>query len=279
MNTYFLPKTFDLDIHAPYCCTRQHGESQTTPHWHSGAEIIFMVKGSAAVWFNNAWHELHENAMLFVPRGQLHCCRCTDPHAEKIVMGFTEKCFEKNGVKVSLPAEIHSHCVFHDLKNTPLPALLNNFDAHCQSKAPYKEHLLATAALFQIYAYLLTFWEEHGIAINNTERDTVGDAIHTYIETHFAEDLSPYTVAKQLNISYSSLSQKMKVLTDESFIKCVNRTRVEHAKKLLAVTEKSVTEICFECGFSSTSYFIKVFRELTTMTPHVYRKRVNNEKV
>lgn len=275
MNTYFLPKAFDVDISAPYCCDRQLGENRTAPHWHSGAEIIFMVKGSAEVLFNNSWHRLHENAMLFVPRGQLHCCRCTDPHAEKIVMGFTEKCFEQNSIELSLPADILNHCVFHNLENTPLPALFCAFDAHCHNKEQYTENLLAKAALFQTYAYLLAFWSSIGIPVNNQNRDTIGDAIHAYIEAHFAEDISPYTVAKQLNISYSSLSQKMKTLTEESFIKYVNRTRIEQAKKLLAVTEKSVTEICFECGFSSTSYFIKVFRELTDMTPLVYRRLVN----
>jgi two-component system response regulator YesN len=76
-------------------------------------------------------------------------------------------------------------------------------------------------------------------------------------------------------MSYSSLAKKMKLLEDESFIKCVNRVRTENAKKLLAITEKSITEISFECGFSSTSYFIKIFRELTGMTPKIYRSLVN----
>lgn len=276
MNTNFVPKDFDRDVRAPYCSDRQFGTGQTTPHWHSGAEIIFMVKGTADVLFNNSWHRLTENALLFIPRGQLHCCRCSDPNAEKLVMGFTEACFEKEGIGLSLPAEINEHCVLYGLENTPLPALFHAFEAHCNGKERYTEHLLAKAALFQLYAYLLTVWEKRGISIRDKGRDSVGAAIYAYIDSHFAEDISPYTAAAELHMSYSSLSRKIQELENESFIKYVNRIRIEHAKRLLAVTDKSVTEISLECGFTSTSYFIKLFRELTDMTPKFYRGLVTD---
>lgn len=275
MHTYYLPKTFDLNINAPFCCEHQFGTNQTTPHWHSGIEIIYMVKGEAELWFNNSWHKLNQNSMLFVPRGQLHCCRCSDQYAEKIVMGFTEGCFDKNSIPVTLPAEINNHCIFRDLEKTQIPEWLNHFENHCTKKDQYSESLMAKAIIFQIYAYILNFWENAGISVNNKNHGNNGTEIYSYIEKHFAENISPYTAAKHLNMSYSSLAKKMKLLEDESFIKCVNRIRTENAKKLLAITEKSITEISFECGFSSTSYFIKIFRELTGMTPKIYRSLVN----
>lgn len=274
MNTYYLPKTFDLDINAPFCCDHQLGKNQTSPHWHSGIEIIFMVKGEAEVWFNNSWHKLDQSSMLFIPQGQLHCCRCTDPYAEKIVMGFTEGCFDKNSIPFALPAEINNHCIFRDLEHSQIPEWLNSFESHCIKKDRCAEYLLAKSDIFRIYAYILNSWENSGISVNNKSHNSSTE-IYNYIEKHFTENISPYTAAKHLNMSYSSLAKKMKLLEEDSFIKCVNRLRIENAKKLLAITEKSITEISFECGFSTTSYFIKIFRELTGMTPKVYRSLVN----
>ena len=88
MNKYFLPKDFDISINKDYCSEYQYGTNSTSPHWHSGAEIIFVVKGTVNIMFNNSWYTLEKGSMLFVPPNQLHCCNCTDNNAEKIVIGF-----------------------------------------------------------------------------------------------------------------------------------------------------------------------------------------------
>ncbi len=48
--------------------------------------------------------------------------------------------------------------------------------------------------------------------------------------------------------------------------------RLEHAKQLLLQPEKSISEIAYECGFSSQSYFTEQFRKEARMTPGKYRK-------
>ena len=278
MKRYFLPKAFDLDINDNYCSDYQIGKSQTSTHWHSGAEIIFIINGSADVLFNNAWHKLKENSMLFVPPGQLHCCRCNDATTEKIVMGFTEKCLGKSGIGLSLPPEVNQRCILHNLQNTPIPQLLKEFDAHCKNNDFYNEELLAKSVLFQVYAFMISYWASFGLNINERSRNKISYALYEYIESHYTEDVSPYTVAKEFNMSYSALAKKMQETGNTSFTKAVNHVRVENAKKLLAVTDKNITEIGFECGFSTTSYFIKNFKQLTGMTPKAYRQLVKLAK-
>ena len=48
--------------------------------------------------------------------------------------------------------------------------------------------------------------------------------------------------------------------------------RIGHAKNLLAGTQKSLSEIAYECGFSSQSHFNTQFRKATLLTPYEYRK-------
>jgi two-component system response regulator YesN len=52
----------------------------------------------------------------------------------------------------------------------------------------------------------------------------------------------------------------------------LNFYRIEQAAHMLDSTELSVTEVGNRCGFWESSYFTKVFRKKTGMTPTEYRK-------
>lgn len=274
MNNYFLPKAFDLDINGSYCSSYQYGANTTALHWHSGAEIIFVVKGEVDFMFNDCLHTLKEGSMLFIPPRQLHRCSCSDTGAEKIVLGFTEKCLGMGGIGLHLPKEINQHCLFENLEGTDLPSLIKRFDDCYNKSSLYSKNLMAQALILQIYALLIEHWNSLGLITNDKKISKTSSHIHEYIEKHFAEELSPYEVARELNISYSYLAKEIKKLGHSSFTKCVNQTRIENAKRLLALTDKSVTEIGFECGFSVTSYFIKTFQGFTHMTPKAYRNLI-----
>ena len=60
------------------------------------------------------------------------------------------------------------------------------------------------------------------------------------------------------------------VILDNSVFAVV---RVQLASKALRETAKTVLEISEECGFSSASYFSKVFRDVTGLTPKQYQKQ------
>ena len=277
MNNYFLPKAFDMDIDSSYCSSYQYGANETHLHWHSGAEIIFVVKGEVNLLFNDSWHVLKENSMLFIPPKQLHCCNCTDENAEKIVLGFTEKCLGQTGIGLRLPKEINQHCIFHNLENTALPSLIKNFDSCCANQNIYSQSLMAKSFLLQIYAFLIEHWHSLGSIKNSDTINKTSSHIYEYIEKHFTEELSPYDVAKQFNISYSYLAKEMQNSNHTSFTKYVNQIRIENAKRLLALTEKSITEVGLDCGFSVTSYFIKTFHQFTHMTPKAYRNLIRQK--
>lgn len=52
----------------------------------------------------------------------------------------------------------------------------------------------------------------------------------------------------------------------------ITQERIGHAQRLLISTDKSVTDILFECGFNSVSSFNSAFRKINNCTPREYRK-------
>ena len=54
----------------------------------------------------------------------------------------------------------------------------------------------------------------------------------------------------------------------------IMQTRISHARELMATTTLSTEEIAEKSGFSSVTYFHRVFRELTDTTPAAYRREL-----
>ena len=98
-----------------------------------------------------------------------------------------------------------------------------------------------------------------------------------YMHSHFRDDLTLAAVAKISGMSRSYFCDKFKQSTGESFCDYLNKLKVNYAKKLLKATDLSVTDICFMCGFNSSSNFLRVFHKLSSMSPSAYRKRKRSQ--
>ncbi len=268
--SFLLPQLFEKNADLQYSCITEHGKTATNVHWHSGMEIIYMEKGSSQVFFDNDWHSLPENSLLFVPEGKLHCCRCADDNANKIVVGFTDKCLDRNRVYKAIPLSLYNHCIIKDLNSTPIPTLLRNLHAYVCEKG-HSNELRAKACILNIFSCFLDYWQALGVNVDTSSKKSIENEIVKYIEEHYFEQLSPYEVAKKLNLSYSSLAKKMHDLNGCSFNKTLNKIRVEEAKRMLSATSKNITEISIECGFDNVCYFIKTFKSFTGTTPKKFR--------
>jgi AraC-like DNA-binding protein len=93
-----------------------------------------------------------------------------------------------------------------------------------------------------------------------------------YVESHLTGDLSSNAVRSALNLPYHRFYRVLKDNNVDSFPQKISQIRIEKAKMLLKSSDKSVTEVGFEVGFTDTSYFIRVFKEIAGLTPAEYRK-------
>ena len=70
-----------------------------------------------------------------------------------------------------------------------------------------------------------------------------------------------------MNYSEAYFCKIFKQCFDKSFLVYLTEYRVEKAKELLLNTGASIEEIAVAVGFANSSYFCKVFKSLTDMTP------------
>jgi transcriptional regulator GlxA family with amidase domain len=65
----------------------------------------------------------------------------------------------------------------------------------------------------------------------------------------------------------------MKAITGESSDKFIRTLRLKRAAQLLQRSQLSVTEICYEVGFSSQKHFSATFRKQFELSPSSYKKK------
>lgn len=81
------------------------------------------------------------------------------------------------------------------------------------------------------------------------------------------EDLALLT-----NRSLATFKRDFQRIYGESPRRWINKQRLHHARILLQSTEMTVSEIAFECGFESTSYFIRIYKAANGSTPQASRQ-------
>lgn len=99
-------------------------------------------------------------------------------------------------------------------------------------------------------------------------------AVQSYLIDHFKQKISLNEIAEVANMSPNAFCKYYKKITQKTFMETVSAYRLNYALQQLLQTEKPITEICFESGFTDVSYFFKTFKSKLNESPLAYRKKV-----
>lgn len=129
----------------------------------------------------------------------------------------------------------------------------------------------AVGCLSVLFGYL-----KHAHAFDEKE-GRAGDAEFAYsviahVDAHFSEHLTSRALADSLHVSQSHFCRRFKATFGITFERYLLLYRLERARALLRTEATSVTEVAYQTGFHSASYFGKVFREKYGTSPQAYQK-------
>lgn len=94
--------------------------------------------------------------------------------------------------------------------------------------------------------------------------------IYDYLENCYAQTIDIEEVAELVNLSVPAFCNQFKKMVGKTYTDFVNDYRIHKACQML-LSEKSMLDIGFECGFTSQSYFSKVFRKVKGKSPLQFR--------
>lgn len=113
--------------------------------------------------------------------------------------------------------------------------------------------------------------------IKPNRHSTFPAAVRSFLESVFDPERMPGTIAYyagQANISENYLSRLVKQYTGRSVGAWIAIVRIQRAKRLLSQTRKSVIDIASDVGIDDQSYFSRLFKKETGMTPSAFRRKM-----
>ncbi|MEP6582905.1 MAG: AraC family transcriptional regulator [Ginsengibacter sp.] len=137
------------------------------------------------------------------------------------------------------------------------------------------EQLLTLLEIFQILATSneVTELNEKDTSVKLFLNDKIRmGAVYTYIHANYNKTTDVNTVAANVHLSTPAFCRYFKKQTNMTFTEFVNQYKITQAKTML-LQDKNISEVCYESGFESLSYFNKLFKKITGENPSVFKKR------
>jgi len=138
-------------------------------------------------------------------------------------------------------------------------------------------HVNAAEALRIAKVYLLKMHEEGQLPYGSQVKpqphsDAVVRACEAWLARHYGESRAVARVVKQSGVPERTLKRRFKSATGASLIDYVQGLRVEEAKRLLESSRRSAEQISADVGYEDASFFRRLFRRCTGLTPLGYRR-------
>ena len=95
--------------------------------------------------------------------------------------------------------------------------------------------------------------------------------IYEYIQDNFHRKITLEEISQLVNMSQVSFNRFIKKRTGRTFVHYVNDTRISYACRWLIETEKTISEISYDCGFNNIANFNRLFKKAKNCTPSEFR--------
>ncbi|QTN48486.1 GlxA family transcriptional regulator [Ectopseudomonas mendocina] len=97
--------------------------------------------------------------------------------------------------------------------------------------------------------------------------------IQHWLEEHYADKFRFEDVAREHGMSIRNFMRRFQGATGDKPLHYLQRLRIETAKSLLSSTRKSIKTISYEVGYDDASFFARLFRQHTELSPNQYRRQ------
>ena len=116
-----------------------------------------------------------------------------------------------------------------------------------------------------------------GFGGQKLHQDTTILQIQQWLEDHFADKFRFEDVARDHGMSIRNFMRRFQNATGDKPLHYLQRLRIETAKGLLSTTRKSIKTISYEVGYDDASFFARLFRHHTELSPNQYRRQFQHK--
>lgn len=259
----------------------QYPNYSAMSHWHEDLEFIVILSGHMLYNVNGNVIRLCRGEGIFVNAKQLHYGYSND---------FSEcefLCILLHSSLLCVSPQLERTYITPILSNTTFPFCIFNQDGG------WKEEILTTLVkiyecfgspsdLLKIQGFFYQIWaalyehapKEEADALPHCQHlDTLREMID-FIQTHYKEKIALDDIAQAGKVCKSSCCHIFQSYLNQTPNVYLTNYRLKKSIDLMHITNMSITEICYESGFSGASYYAELFRKYLGISPSQYRQKI-----
>lgn len=255
-------------------------------HWHKELQFCYVTSGKVDFSVGAEHHVLNEGEGIFINSGHIHTARPADSPDDsfvcldfdpKLLSVFAGSVFESNYVRPYIGSFAFSAQELRpdiQWQKSILDRLLHIANLY-QSETDYYEYEVMKE-LITVWTLLLSNISAEITFGGGTTKNKLIKEIIDYIQQNYADEIRLDDISNAVSYSTGECCRAFRAGTGKTIFGYIKEYRVKRSMDLLVNTGLSVSDIAYSTGFSSTSYFIKCFKEISGTTPLRYRSETKN---
>jgi len=290
-------ETPDFKPNTHLCIYNNDIEEDYPLHWHSPMEILMPIENSYKMHVDDEEYDVKPYEILFIGSGVIHSCTAPKTGRRYIFQIDLSRIKEITGINHILSFIGNATLIKPDNFPTLHRELTKLFEEICTEYYSSEDFIipepleqsfdesisrgsLCEPIIYSKFLNMLTLIGRNRLeqidsdmGNQSKKKEYIGKfmTVCHYLDDHFAEELDLETIASMAGFSKYHFSRLFKQFANVSFYKYVNIQRINHAKELLANPHLTITQVAIQSGFSSTTAFIRMFKQFQNCTPSEFR--------
>jgi len=229
-------------------------------HYHTAYELYYLQAGSREYFIEDKLFSVLPGDFVLIPPGKLH--RTGGEYGERILINFHVNFLQKFYTEDMIAQLVQC---FDAWKRTPSPTQQNTCTHLLKKILESKDE--ATSALL-----LGTLLMELNSISPPVMHENAMNPIVAFINQNYATITSLEEIADRFYISKHHLCRIFKKTMKLTVVDYLTQIRLKHACQMLLFSQMPIGKISDACGFHSSAYFSRVFKENTGKSPVEYRR-------
>ena len=236
-------------------------------HWHDRVELLRIKRGTILVGHGSSKTPAGADTLVLFPPHMPHGGYTGDEAVEYDTLMFDVRSFYNDTeiCRKYLTALYENGLAARQIRDCPeLLACVDNLCSETLSP------MAAVAETYRLLALLIDRVMED-LPLDG-QRDSVAKEFVTYLEEHYAQELSLEEISRRFGYSKAHFCRKFREFTGLGPMQYLKIVRVEKGYEAIWEGERNMGKVAAMCGFSDANYFTRCFKERYGFPPTQMRK-------
>ena len=270
---------FPLDYHF---VDKKHNRYEMPYHWHAEVEILHVLQGTFLLSVGNADHTLHAGDVAYIASGLLHggtpeeCIYECVVFDMRLLLKSNDLC--KRYIEDVLLGKVDIYPRFAANSRITRQAVLPMFEALRKHSEGYSLITLGCLFHFVGVTYQTGSYKRNDLPDPGKNKKMLAlKRVFEAIETNYTNPPTLKQLSAVVGMTPKYFCRFFREATHRSPMDYIAFYRIELACYAFAATNRNVTEIAMDIGYSDLNYFIRCFKKYKGMTPGRYRRLICGE--